>query len=201
MRVGLSFILVVATGCGGAIESKLLQGDGASPPMEAGPKLDAAVDVTPSPDVMSMADVGPKDVMQVIDTAPPVETGPPDTGPPEPPPVTCGAATCLVPSEECCIDTQNSPPTSMCQPIAKATSCYTSGNTPVECDQAADCTTGICCGTINESDTGYDYVRCQATCSGTNPQIIFCNSSSECASIGGTCQMSDLMPAYTVCKT
>jgi hypothetical protein len=203
MRVGLSLILVVATGCGGAIDSKLLEGDGSSPVVEAGPKADAATDVAPAPDVMKMADVSPPDVTPVMDTAPPpVDTGPPDMGSGLPP-VACGATTCGVPAEECCVDIQDGPPTTYtCQPFADADKdCYAMGNTPIECTQAADCPTSICCGTINGDDNAYDFVKCQTTCSGTNPEIIFCQSSSECSSIGGTCGESELLPGYTVCKT
>jgi hypothetical protein len=204
MRVGSSLILVfvIASGCGGAIESKLLQGDG-SAPVEAGPQPEAAPDVIQTPDVMHTPDVAPQDVMQVMETAPPEDTGPPDTGS-KLPPVQCAGDMCLVPAEDCCVNSESSPPTAACQPIAQAnTGCYSMGNTPVECAQGADCPTGLCCGIINSDDSAYEYVLCKASCSGTGTEIIFCSSAADCTSLGmgAKCGASDLLPGYTVCKT
>jgi hypothetical protein len=202
----------MAAGCGGATSTDLLSSDAST---QADSPLDSG-----APDVSQAQDVGqppeaapPKDVV-VVDTTPPVDTGPPpDTGPVYPP-VFCGGTTCPVPGGDCCVDNPNvggfgdsGAVTYSCQTPADPTGCASDGNSPVECDEGADCPSGQqCCGTLRNDDSGYEIVRCSATCDPTGmTQRLFCNPKSStdesaCEAIGETCGESTLLPGYNVCK-
>lgn len=76
----------------------------------------------------------------------------------------------------------------------------------IKCDDQTDCPTGqLCCGTFDES-SGYRSVQCQTQCSTTTPDTIsvrFCDPDApvdECQSSGHTCQPSDSLSGYSICR-
>jgi hypothetical protein len=198
---------IVPASCGGASPTNLLDPD-AAVNEDSGSPVDSGTpaDVMQSPDVITVVDSSPPmDTGAIKDTAqpPPVDTGTIDVGPVLPP-LYCGTTTtmpCEAMTHECCVDTQDgTTPTYKCQVATEAPNCMADGNTPVACGQAADCPGQQCCGTVNFDDTAYDMVQCEAMCDPSS-EITFCSpSGGECEPLGETCQTSDLLPGYMVCK-
>jgi hypothetical protein len=202
MRTGLSVVLLLACGCGGAAASNLLEGDGGPSGKDGGSKPDVgAQDVTPTPDVSPMHDVTVMDVMPIMDTMPPPkDIGPPDTGP-KLPPVMCGSSSCAIPAELCCYNKEEG--TATCESASEASSCEASEGTAISCEDGADCPGEYCCGTLNTDDSRYLHVECSTTCSGTAPQIILCDPKATpgvCGTVGLSCGTSTFLPGYYVCQ-
>jgi hypothetical protein len=192
-----------ALGCGGASQSDLLSDAAGGRDAQA----DQSVDAPQEPDQGPAPDTAPpKDVVTIMESSPPIDTGPPDTGP-KLPPIDCGGATCAIPASDCCFTPGEDAGdgTYACQTPANVAACSGAGNTPIECAVGADCPGGVCCGTRNFDDTGYQMVECATSCSPDDNQILFCDPGSStdvanCTALGGTCVNSELLPGFTVCQ-
>jgi len=203
-KLGWSVATVVAiVACGGAQESNLLQpvsgtdsGSGGNDTglPDTGSSGDAGGDTSSGMDSSEPPDAG-------MDTnPPPKDTGPKDTGS-DLPPVFCGSKTCPVPKQVCCVDTRGGGyPNYDCTDFSGASGCASDGKTPVACDTAADCPSGVCCGQLNAYDTGYQDVLCAPSCPNDGSHVIFCDPAavpSDCPF--GSCHPSSLLPGYDVC--
>lgn len=74
----------------------------------------------------------------------------------------------------------------------------------IQCDDRSDCPGNqVCCGRFDEE--GYTGVSCRADCNDIPgvQAVRFCSPTAapdECAEIGKTCQKSQSLPGYYVCK-
>jgi hypothetical protein len=197
----LASLFSLCLGCGGAAEPIFLQPGGPSP--ESGASEAGAEDVSQALDASDASEAADVAVdMHVMESSPPVDTGPPDTGPSRPP-ITCGATTCELPGNECCANTHTYPTNFTCQSTADSMSCLDDGNTPILCSSPADCPGGVCCGTKSTSDT-YKAVTCAPTCMTTTyaEKVTFCSASGVpdvCAPLGLTCMPSTILNGFYVC--
>jgi hypothetical protein len=106
----------------------------------------------------------------------------------------------------CCASLDNNKPKLACENTSGG-AC--ANGLKIECDDPSDCPTGeVCCGTRNDSgfaSGGFASVSCQSSCDGTqdHPAVLLCNPKAavdECAAIQKTCQASDALSGYFVCR-
>jgi hypothetical protein len=104
--------------------------------------------------------------------------------------ILCGGDYCLLGTEECCYSNN----TYSC--VAK---CTGGGTSPIRCDSAADCTSGlICCGVITSGVVNSLYCTGASQCAA--PKLVFCDpaAANPCPN-GGTCMATDVPPGYYRC--
>jgi hypothetical protein len=91
--------------------------------------------------------------------------------------VACSSTSCTTPADVCCAtSTTSSPPTGTC--VAASTACL---NTVIACDEAADCTSGVCCQMPSALGPGAQ--TCMASCPALSYQV--CRSNTECSGDAG----------------
>jgi hypothetical protein len=117
--------------------------------------------------------------------------------------LSCGQGlTCTAP-EGCCATAPGGPSTTIYKCVDDLSSqCDVADETPITCDDDADCPMGEhCCGTkAQASGAQYAKVACAQTCA--LPDIPFCNpgAGNPCAFSGGPCIASQLLPGFYVCQ-
>lgn len=200
-------IVIVGIGCGGAVETGLFNGEGASPSEDAGQSsTDSGHPGTTRDGGTSFSDGGTNggDGGANKDSG---TTGF-DAGPGPDLTVPCGdnmgtAITCNVGSQYCCatnVGNGNDPGYS-CQ-SSGVSSC---AGLRLPCNDTTDCHGAICCGAF-DNITGYTGVSCKATCTASTPSgtaVHFCDPNAavdECAASGQSCQPSQALPGYSLCK-
>src|SRR5262249_34018689 len=112
---------------------------------------------------------------------------------------------CPLPGNYCCATGSSSTTTYEC----KSTTISACAGLPIPCDDHADCPTGrVCCG-VFDANLGYTQVSCRAAvqCPGLPGGVLsyvrFCDplaAVDECAVLGRTCQASQGLPGYYICK-
>ena len=112
--------------------------------------------------------------------------------------VTCGATSCDLAKQYCCITSDGGKDTCTNNPPDSGTSNLCVGGTKAFCDEAADCPNGqICCGFVGPM--GGFTTSCQASC-GTGIQ--FCRGSAECTSdscVAQTCRGESIETCGAFC--
>jgi hypothetical protein len=93
----------------------------------------------------------------------------------------CGAVTCMLGMEDCCIGTMN-----VCKPSG---TCPTQG---FACDGPEDCPGAVCC-----YPNGANGSRCQTN----NCQAVACHTDGDCPSGTPKCCFKSFSPGYNVCQT
>ncbi len=178
-------------GCGGASETGLFSGPPGSGDSSA--PADSTTDTSPPADGGSPSDGPGKDApgdspQQKDSGGPPLDAGP------KLPEISCGATSCPDPAQFCCANPDGG---DSCENRKDELACMGSGGTPVACNEGAQCPGGVCCGQLNGSDTGYENVRCEPSCTAVSSgQVRFCNpDAGECT----FCHMSSLLPGFYVC--
>jgi hypothetical protein len=92
---------------------------------------------------------------------------------------------------------------------ATSSTCENAGGTPIACDNEAECSGQLCCGSLDTSSNTYVTVQCQTTCDPAQNQYIFCDPNlapSVCDSVptnGGppyTCTESTSLPGFYRCS-
>jgi hypothetical protein len=121
--------------------------------------------------------------------------------------VSCGTTMCALPSSFCCVSGLNpgggGTPSYKCDSNANQCSSASGMETPVRCDKTADCKSGyVCCG--DNQNGFYAEVTCVQDCTGTSPSggtyIQFCDQTANDCMQGTTCQPSQALPGYFVCR-
>jgi trimeric autotransporter adhesin len=105
--------------------------------------------------------------------------------------ILCDGKYCALGTQECCYSNN----TYTC-----ADKCAGGGTSPIRCDSANDCGTGlVCCGILTSGVV--DTVYCANASSCVAPRFLFCdpNESNPCPN-GGTCVATDVPPGYYRCN-
>jgi hypothetical protein len=127
-----------------------------------------------------------------LDAPPSGGDGPPSDGPlpgdgpmtPDAPPVAagpaCGAVTCTLGQQDCCIGVVNA-----CKPTG---TCPSQG---FACDGPEDCPNAVCCYPNQNNGS-----RCQSN----NCQAIACHADTDCPTATPRCCAKPFTPSYKVCQ-
>ncbi len=105
--------------------------------------------------------------------------------------ILCNGTYCSLGTEECCYSSNT---------YSCVTKCTGGGMSPIRCDSAADCGSGlICCGVITAGVVNSLYCTGPSQC--TAPKLLFCNpaDANPCPN-GGMCTATDLPPGFHQCN-
>ena len=107
--------------------------------------------------------------------------------------IVCGGGSCV--GNACCFERDAG--TKTC-----AATCSSTG-LPIPCDDAEDCTVGLCCVNIDTKTNFAARVTCRASCpytSGVQTNLCDPNAATPCPN-GGSCQTSnEILPGFFLCK-
>ncbi len=202
-------LVIVSIGCGGAVETGLFNGEATSPDVDAGQSStdgghttttqDGGTTVTVDGGTIGKDGGGTKDSGTTgFDAGPGPDLNDVPCGDNMGTPITCG-----VPSQYCCAANvgNGNTPDYTCQ----STGTSACAGLRLPCNDTTDCHGAICCGAFDKV-TGYTEVSCKATCtasSATATAVHFCDPNAavdECAASGTSCQDSQALPGYSLCK-